>query len=117
MRRVGSVRQHRSDEGGDLSEQHTRSDQARIEQLETLVSRLRHDLRGAITPAALVGDQLRNHSDPSMQRAGTRIDEMVRRVLEKLDATYEHVPPRDAKPTGPRLGQRQQGDQATQGTR
>lgn len=84
----------------DLSEQQTSPEQTRIEQLESLVSRLRHDLRGAITPAALVADQLRNHSDPSMQRAGNRIDDMVRRVVEKLDDTYHLVPAPETRRAG-----------------
>ena len=75
-------------------------------QLEALVSSLRHDLRGVITPASLIGDQLRKHSDPAVQRAGTRIGETVRRVLEKLDATYRQVPARGAKSAGPVLGTR-----------
>lgn len=91
-------------EGDELNEEQTTSERMRIEQLEGLVSRLRHDLRGAITPAALVGDQLRNHSDPSMQRAGVRINEMVQRVLEKLEETYQHVPPREPRKEGLRLG-------------
>lgn len=99
--------------GSDLSEQQTAAEQSRIEQLEALVSRLRHDLRGAITAAALVGDQLRNHSDPSMQRAGTRIDEMVRRVVQKLDETYQEVPPREARSVAPRLGSRSEAPPAT----
>ena len=32
---------------------------ARVEQLEKLVSSLRHDLRGLITPASLIADRLR----------------------------------------------------------
>lgn len=92
-------------------------ERARIEQLETVISRLRHDLRGAITPAALVGDQLRNHSDPSMQRAGARINEMIKRILEKLDATYEQVPSRDARATGVRLGHAQRDEPAASGRR
>ena len=103
--------------GTDLTEQQAASDDARIEQLEALVSRLRHDLRGVITPAALVGDQLRNHNDPTMQRAGMRITEMVRRVLEKLDETYCHVPPRGSHGTGPVLGLRQTGEPASSGSR
>ena len=87
-----------------MREREAVSEQARIEQLEALVSRLRHDLRGAITPAALVGDQLRNHSDPSMQRAGTRISEMVERVLSKLDETYQQVPPRESRGSRALLG-------------
>jgi hypothetical protein len=94
----------------DLDEHHAVGEPERIAQLEALVSSLRHDLRGVITPAALIGDQLRKNGDPAVQRAGGRIGETVRRVLEKLDATYELVPTRGAKPAGPVLGKRSEGE-------
>jgi hypothetical protein len=79
-----------------------RSEQVRIEELEKLVSSLRHDLRGAITPALLVADRLRLNCDPSIQRAGTRITEMIERILSTLNATYHAVPPRGE--AGPSIG-------------
>ena len=63
--------------------------QDRIEQLEKLVATLRHDLRGVITPAALIADRLRNSSDPSIQRSAARITDVVERILSRLNATYE----------------------------
>lgn len=93
-------------EGHSVNETHTSSDRTRIAELESLVSRLRHDLRGVITPAALIGDQLRGHPDPSVQRAGTRIGETVQRVLDKLEKTYGPVPPQGSKTPGPLLGTR-----------
>jgi hypothetical protein len=68
--------------------------QARIEQLERVISELRHDLRGAISPAALVADRLGNSADPAVQRSGRTIQAVVDRVLAILDATCESVPPR-----------------------
>jgi hypothetical protein len=76
--------------------------QARIEELEKLVSALRHDLRGAITPAALIADRLRQNSDPAVQRSAARIAEVVERILVRLNATYELVPQRGG--TGPVIG-------------
>jgi signal transduction histidine kinase len=78
------------------------SAEARIEALERLVSSLRHDLRGAITPAALIADRLRQNSDPAIQRSAARIAQVVERVMSRLTATYELVPPRDG--TGPVIG-------------
>jgi hypothetical protein len=82
--------------------------QARVEELERLVSALRHDLRGAITPAALIADRLRHNSDPAIQRSAARIAQMVERILTRLNATYDLVPPSGgAGPvigTGGRLG-------------
>jgi len=76
--------------------------QDRIEQLEKLVATLRHDLRGVITPAALIADRLRNSSDPSIQRSAARITDVVERILSRLNATYEIVPPHGE--SGPVIG-------------
>jgi hypothetical protein len=78
------------------------SAQARIKELERLVSALRHDLRGAITPAALIADRLRHNSDPAVQSSAARIAEVVERILTRLNATYDLVPPRGV--TGPVIG-------------
>ncbi|HUB14928.1 MAG TPA: hypothetical protein VMB34_23465 [Acetobacteraceae bacterium] len=74
--------------------------QLRVELLERLVSELRHDLRGAISPAALIADRLRQSEDPSLQRSGRTIGIVVDRVLAILDATCEAVPPRAGGPSG-----------------
>ena len=76
--------------------------EARLEQLENLVSALRHDLRGAVTPVALIADRLRHNSDPAIQRSAARLAEVVERVLARLTATYDLVPPRGN--TGPVIG-------------
>ena len=34
------------------------------------IRRLRHDIRGALSPALLIADRLLSHADPSVQRAG-----------------------------------------------
>jgi hypothetical protein len=78
--------------------------QSRIEELERLVSELRHDLRGAISPAALIADRLRQSNDPAMQRSGKTIDIVVERVLAILDATRQVVPPRGPSRPGPMIG-------------
>jgi len=71
----------------------SQSAEDRVQELEKLVSSLRHDLRGAITPAALIADRLRQNSDPAIRRAGDRIAAVVDRVLARLNATNELVPP------------------------
>jgi hypothetical protein len=76
--------------------------QDRIEQLEKLVSGLRHDIRGAITPAALIADSLGRNSDPAIQRSAARIAGVIERVLARLNATHEIVPPRGG--VGPVMG-------------
>ncbi|HUN43416.1 MAG TPA: hypothetical protein VMU81_24230 [Acetobacteraceae bacterium] len=77
---------------------------SRVEVLERLVSELRHDLRGAISPAALVADRLRQNADPAIQRSGRTIGLVVDRVLAVLDATCQIVPPRSEAPGGPVIG-------------
>lgn len=78
--------------------------QARVAELERLVSELRHDLRGAVSPAALIADRLRQSGDPTIQRSGNTISVVVERVLAILDATCEVVPPGTGGPTGPVIG-------------
>ena len=64
----------------------------RVEQLEKLVSSLRHDVRGIVTPVALAAYHLNKSSDPAIQRSAARIDEMVERLVLRLNSTYELVP-------------------------
>jgi hypothetical protein len=78
--------------------------QSRVEELEQLVSELRHDLRGAISPAALIADRLRQSNDPAVQRSGKTIGIVVERVLAILEATCQVVPPRGSSQPGPVIG-------------
>lgn len=82
---------------GAAPEQH-----ASVAELEALVSTLRHDLRGLITPMALTSERLENHPDPLVQKSAKRVAETVRRVIERLNATYTLVPSRGHN--GPRIG-------------
>src|SRR5580692_8243705 len=70
------------------------SPDVRVEQLENLVRTLRHDLRGLITPPLLIADRLTMNSDPAIQRSGIVIATAVERILFRLNATYDLVPPR-----------------------
>ncbi len=78
--------------------------QSRVEELERLVSDLCHDLRGAMSPAVLVADRLRQSSDPAVQRSGKTIDMVVERVLAILEASCQAVPPRGPGQAGPVIG-------------
>jgi hypothetical protein len=80
----------------------TQSPEDRIDQLERLVSSLRHDLRGIVTPAALVADGLMRNTDPAVRRTALRISDMVERIVSRLNATNQIVPPR--APSGPLIG-------------
>lgn len=76
--------------------------QERVDELEQLVSRLRHDINGALTPALMVADRLRIDPDPRIQRAGESVARSIMRVVAILKASREVVPPKqDTLPGGP----------------
>ncbi len=61
------------------------------ESLQTEVSsraeqqrRLRHDLRGALSPAMLIADRLVSHADPAVKRSGDILLRSVERATEML---------------------------------
>jgi hypothetical protein len=56
--------------------------------------RLRHDIRGALSPALLTADRLLTHADPAVQRAG----DIVVRAVERAAALLSDPPPPDATP-------------------
>jgi hypothetical protein len=70
------------------------SAQDRLEHLEEVIAGLRHDIRGLLTPAALMADLLMENSDPAIQHSGHIISGVVERIVSTLDATYQDVPPR-----------------------
>lgn len=72
--------------------------QARITELESLVSELRHDVRGALSSTRLVTDRMRSDPDERMQRFATTIDRATQRILDRLDATVAIVPSRGGGP-------------------
>ena len=51
------------------------------------------DVRGIVTPVALAAYHLYKSSDPAIQRLAARIDEMVERLVLRLNSTYGLVPP------------------------
>lgn len=69
------------------------SAQDRLEHLEKAIASLRHDIRGLLTPAVLMADLLLENSDPAIQRSGDIIVGVVGRIISRLDATYQAVPP------------------------
>ena len=58
--------------------------------------RLRHDIRGALSPALLTADRLLTHADPAVQRAGDIVVRAVERAAALLSDTQ--APPPDATP-------------------
>jgi hypothetical protein len=59
--------------------------------------RLRHDIRGALSPALLTADRLLTHADPAVQRAG----DIVVRAVERAAALLSDPPPEPTPPDRP----------------
>ncbi len=57
--------------------------------------RLRHDLRGALSPALLMADRLVSHDDPRVRRAGEIMVKSVDRASFLLADPAEVSPPAD----------------------
>ena len=66
----------------------------RIAELENLVSRTRHDVNGALTPALMVADRLRGTQDPAVSTAAGKIAASVLRATAILKDTRGLVPSR-----------------------
>ena len=66
----------------------------RIAQLEQGFSGLRHDVRGLLSVPMLLADTIREHADPKVARVGTRMNDVIAKIIERLDHTRELVPPR-----------------------
>ena len=68
----------------------------RVATLEALVSKTRHDVNGALTPALMVADRLRSSEDPAMKAAGEKIVASILRATQILKDTRELVPSKRA---------------------
>ena len=68
--------------------------QARIDALQAQASNLRHDLRGALSPALIVSDRLIAHADPAIRRAGEAVARSVEQASALMAASKSQEPPR-----------------------
>jgi signal transduction histidine kinase len=59
---------------------HGREMEAQLNSRSEQQRRLRHDLRGALSPALLTADRLLTHADPAVQRTGSIIVRCVERA-------------------------------------
>jgi hypothetical protein len=75
----------------------------RIAASESGLSRLRHDVRGALSPAMLSADRLTMSKDPAVVRSGEIIVSAIERVSALLDATRRPNPADIAAPRPPDL--------------
>ena len=69
--------------------------QARIDALQAQVSNLRHDLRGALSPALIVSDRLIAHADPAIRRAGETVVRSIGQASALIATSKTHEPPSD----------------------
>ncbi len=72
--------------------------QTRIDAVEARAAALRHDLRGALSPALMMSDRLVASPDPAVRRAG----EAVIRSIERATALIAASKPPGEDETGPR---------------
>ena len=60
--------------------------QARVDAIEKQVAGLRHDLRGALSPALIMSDRLLESTDPAVRRAGEAVIRSIERAAALLAA-------------------------------
>jgi hypothetical protein len=84
--------------------------QSRIAALETLIRRIRHDVRSALAPAMLAADMMRMHAEPKVQGSGAVVARSVERVLGTLDSTHKLVPPQSGPTSIPARARSGQGN-------
>ncbi len=69
--------------------------QAHIDALQAQMSTLRHDLRGALSPALIVSDRLIANADPAIRRAGETVVRSIEQASALIMASKTQVPPGD----------------------
>lgn len=60
--------------------------QAKVQAIEKQAAGLRHDLRGALSPALIMSDRLVESSDPAVRRAGEAVIRSIERAAALLAA-------------------------------
>ena len=70
--------------------------QARIEAIEARASALRHDLRGALSPALILSDRLTASADPAIRKAGEAVVRSIEQASALIAASKPPEPPGDA---------------------
>ena len=81
--------------------------QARIDAVEAGVASLRHDLRGALSPALILSDRLVASTDPAIRKAGEAVVRSIEQASALIAAFKTLEPPGDgaarppSDPAGP----------------
>ena len=71
------------------------AEQARIDALQMQMSSLRHDLRGALSPALIVSDRLIANADPTVRKAGETVARSVEQASALITPAETREPPGD----------------------
>lgn len=69
--------------------------QARLDAAEARASSLRHDLRGALSPALILSDRLTASTDPAVRKAGETVARSIERASALIAASKGPEPPGD----------------------
>lgn len=72
--------------------------QARVDAVEKQAAGLRHDLRGALSPALIMSDRLIESSDPAVRRAGEAVIRSIERAAALLAAAKSASDPSAGMP-------------------
>ncbi len=67
--------------------------QARIDAAEARASSLRHDLRGALSPALILSDRLVASPDPAVRKAGEAVVRSIEQASALIAASKTSEPP------------------------
>ena len=67
--------------------------QSRLQEMDDAAAVLRHNLRGALSPALMMADRLIAHKDPAVQRAGEIVVRSIDRATALIAATKRDLPP------------------------
>ena len=70
-----------------------REQRSRLQGIDAAAAALRHNLRGALSPALMMADRLSAHEDPAVQRAGTIVVRSIDRATALIDATRQGPAP------------------------
>ena len=70
----------------------------RLQEALAANSQLRHDIRGALSPALLVSDRLTGHKEPGVVKAGDTVVRAVQRATEILEANKKDDAERLSRP-------------------
>jgi len=70
---------------------------ARLAALVVAAGQLGHDLRGALSPALLMGERLQSHADPAVRRAADSVVRAIDRASDLVRAMVEYA---SETPTG-----------------